>query len=312
LPSVELLILDEIHKMDNWKNYLKGIYDTKPDHQKILVTGSARLEIFNNVGDSLAGRYFLHRLMPLSPAECQKMGVPYTIDHFLERGSFPEPFLAETLVDANRWRLQYIDSLMRNDVLEFDNIQNIKSIQLVFELLRERVGSPVSFASIAQDVQISPVTVKKYIQILEALYIVFRVTPFSNNIARSLIKEPKIYFFDTGLVSGDAGARFENFVAGCLLKHTFGLVDYLAENYSLHYLQTKEKKEVDFALVKDKEIEKIIEVKVSDHNPTSGLSYFHDKYQLPAVQLVKNLKRERLSDSIEILDSEKYLRNLFL
>jgi len=69
LPSTELIILDEIHKMPKWKNYLKGVYDTKSSHQKILVTGSARLEIFNKVGDSLAGRYFLHRLMPLSPAE---------------------------------------------------------------------------------------------------------------------------------------------------------------------------------------------------------------------------------------------------
>ena len=69
LPSTELLILDEIHKMPQWKNYLKGVFDTKEPHQKILVTGSARLELFNHVGDSLAGRYFLHRLMPLSPAE---------------------------------------------------------------------------------------------------------------------------------------------------------------------------------------------------------------------------------------------------
>ena len=92
LPSVELLILDEIHKMPQWKNFLKGVYDTKPENQKILVTGSARLEIFNQVGDSLAGRYFLHRLLPLSPAECGKLGLTYTLDHFLERGGFPEPF----------------------------------------------------------------------------------------------------------------------------------------------------------------------------------------------------------------------------
>jgi predicted AAA+ superfamily ATPase len=194
LPSTELLILDEIHKMPKWKNYLKGVYDTKLPHQKILVTGSARLEIFNKVGDSLAGRYFLHRLMPLSPSECDKVDVTYTIDRFLERGSFPEPFLAEEAIDAARWRLQYTDSLLRTDVLEFDNIQNLNAIRLVFELLRERVTSPISYQSIAEDVGISPNTVKKYIQILEALYVIFRVTPFSHNIARSLLKEPKIYF----------------------------------------------------------------------------------------------------------------------
>ena len=102
LPDIELIIFDEIHKKPDWKNYLKGIYDSKPAHQKILVTGSARLEIFNNVRGSLAGRYFLHRLFPLSPSECDKDNVEYTLDHFLERGGFPEPFLAETAIDANR------------------------------------------------------------------------------------------------------------------------------------------------------------------------------------------------------------------
>jgi hypothetical protein len=312
LPSVELIILDEIHKMRKWKNYLKGVYDTKQPHQKILVTGSARLEIFNQVGDSLAGRYFLHRLLPLSPAECEKVGALYTIDHFLERGGFPEPFLAQDPIDAERWRLQYVDSLLRIDVLDFDTIHNLKAIQLVFDLLRERVGSPISYTSIAEDVAISPNTVKKYIQILEALYIVFRVTPFSKNIARSLLKEPKIYFFDGGLVKGDQGAKFENFVAICLLKHVFANIDYQAKNYSLRYLQTKERKEVDFALVCDQQVEKIIEVKVSDPTISPHFRYFHEKYKLPAVQLVKDLKRERTEQGIEIQEAASFLKTLEL
>jgi predicted AAA+ superfamily ATPase len=151
LPSTELVILDEIHKMPRWKNYLKGVYDTKPAHQKILVTGSARLEIFKQVGDSLAGRYFLHRLMPLTPAECLKVNHPYPLARFLERGGFPEPFLTEHAVDADRWRLQYVDSLLRTDVLDFDKIQNLKAIQLLFELLRTKVGSKISYQSLSED-----------------------------------------------------------------------------------------------------------------------------------------------------------------
>ncbi len=312
LPSTELLIFDEIHKMPKWKNYLKGVYDTKLPHQKILVTGSARLETFNKVGDSLAGRFFLHRLLPLSPAECEKVGVAYTIDRFLERGGFPEPFLDKELVEANRWRLQYVDSLLRIDVLDFENIHNLNAIRLVFDLLRERVGSPVSFNSIAEDVGISPHTVKKYIQILEALYIVFRITPFSKNIARSLLKVPKIYFFDTGLIKGDSGAKLENFVATCLLKHVFAKIDYKAELYSLNFLQTKEKNEVDFALVKNNQIEKIIEVKNSNSSVGEGLAYFHRKYNLPALQIVKELKRERVEDGIEIVQAHNFLKSLDL
>lgn len=312
LPSTELIILDEIHKMPQWKNYLKGVYDTKLPHQKILVTGSARLEIFYRVGDSLAGRYFLHRLMPLSPAECEKVHCPYTVDRFLERGGFPEPFLAESALDAQRWRVQYVDSLLREDVLNFENIHNLNAIRLVFELLRDRVGSPISYSSIAEDVAVSPNTVKKYIEILEALYIVFRITPFSKNIARSLLKEPKIYFFDTGLVKGNDGIKFENLIASCLLKHVFAKIDYLAQNYSLKYLHTKERQEVDFALVQDDRIEKIIEVKNSDHSIGPGLRYFHEKYNLPAVQVVKELKREKIEQGIEVVQGGNFLKSLAL
>jgi len=312
LPSTELLILDEIHKMPKWKNYLKGVYDTKAPHQKILVTGSARLEIFNQVGDSLAGRYFLHRLMPLTPAECLKVGKSYPIKRFLERGGFPEPFLAEELVQANRWRLQYVDSLLRVDVLDFDNIQNLKAIQLLFELLRKKVGSPISYLSLAEDIAISPNTVKKYIQILEALYIIFRVTPFSKNIARSLLKEPKIYFFDNGLVNGDHGTQFENLLAFCLLKHCFAKTDMLAERYCLHYLHTKEKQEVDFALVHNGKMEKIIEAKYSEESISPSLRYFHEKYHFPAIQVVRELKRERVDNGIEVLSGERFTESLLL
>lgn len=312
LPSAELLILDEIHKMPQWKNYLKGVYDTRPEHQKMLVTGSARLEVFNQVGDSLAGRYFLHRLMPLSPAECDKVNVSYTLDHFLERGSFPEPFLATDLIDANRWRLQYVDSLLKGDVLDFDNIQNLNAIRLVFEILRERAGSPISYTSIAEDAAIAPNTAKKYVEILEALYVIFRVTPYSKNIARSLLKEPKIYFFDTGLIKGDDGIKFENFVATCLFKHVLAKIDNLAENYTLQYLQTKERQEVDFALIRDNQIERMIEVKYSNPNISPGLRYFHEKYQIPGCQVVKNLVRERIENGIEILSGLTFLKDLYL
>jgi uncharacterized protein len=313
LPTTELIILDEIHKMHGWKNYLKGVYDTKENSQKILVTGSARLEIYNQIGDSLAGRYFLHRLLPFSPAELQKVGYKnYDINKFIERGGFPEPFLSDTDIDAKRWRLQYVDSLLRTDVLDFENIHNIKAIRLVFELLQQRVGSPISYNSIAEDVSISPNTVKKYINILEALYIVFRVTPFSKNIARSLQKEPKIYFFDTGLVKGDVGIKFENLVANCLLKHVLSQVDYLAENYSLKYLRTKEQYEVDFALIRDDKIEKMIEVKKTDHSLNAGILYFHKKYNIPGIQVVKELKREKIEQDIQVYNGLKFLQNLYL
>lgn len=197
-------------------------------------------------------------------------------------------------------------------LLEFENIQHLKSIRLVFELLREKVGSPISYTSIAKDVAIAPNTVKKYIQILEALYIVFRVIPFSNNIARSLLKEPKIYFFDVGLVKGNDGIKFENFVASCLLKHVLAKIDYMAENYTLNYLRTKEGHEVDFALTCDGHIEKIIEVNHKDNSISKDLCYFQQKYELDALQVVKELKREKMENGIKILQGSNFLKTRYL
>lgn len=310
--NTDLLIFDELHKMPNWKNYLKGIYDTKLKDLHILVTGSARLDIFDKIGDSLAGRYFLHRLLPLSPAELKQLNLPIHFNNLLEKGGFPEPYLADSLIEANRWRLQYTNSLLTTDAFDFDKIENIRALRTIFELLRTKVGSPISYQSLAEDVAISPNTVKKYIQILEALYIVFRITPFSKNIARSLLKEPKIYFFDNGLVKGDSGAQLENLVAICLLKHVYSKIDYHAENYALHYLRTKDGLEVDFALIKDDTIQQIIEVKNSSKEISKSLYTFHQKYNLSAVQIVKDLRHERFFDHVKVMKAENYLADLFL
>ncbi len=312
LENTDLLVLDELHKMPGWKNYLKGIYDTKPEHLRILVTGSARLDIFDKVGDSLAGRYFLHRLLPLSPSELKQLDKPIDMEALMIKGGFPEPYLAENLIEANRWRLQYSNSMLSTDVFDFDVVHNIRAMKTIFDLLRAQVGSPVSYQSLARDAAVSHGTVKKYIEILEALFIVFRVTPFSKNIARSLLKEPKIYFFDNGLVNGDDGARLENLVAVCLLKHVYAKVDYQAEQYVLHYLRTKDGQEVDFALVKDNLIEQIIEVKYSDQTISKSLYAFHHKYNLPAVQIVYQLRYDRLVDTIKVVSAKHFLEELFM
>ena len=312
LENTDLLVLDELHKMPGWKNYLKGVYDTKPAHLRILVTGSARLDIFDKVGDSLAGRYFLHRLLPLSPSELRQLGKPIDMEALMTKGGFPEPYLAESLIEANRWRLQYSNSMLSTDVFDFDVVHNIRAMRTIFDLLRTQVGSPVSYQSLARDAAISHGTVKKYIDILEALFIVFRVTPFSKNIARSLLKEPKLYFFDTGLVRGDDGARLENLVAVCLLKHVYAKIDYQAEDYALHYLRTKDGQEVDFALVKDNAVEQMIEVKYADQSISKSLYAFHHKYDIPATQVVYQLRYDRLVDTIKVISAEHFLRDLLM
>lgn len=311
LNSTDILIFDELHKMKGWKNYLKGVFDTKPENMRIIVTESARLATFKKGGDSLAGRFFSHTLLPFSPAELSETGLEDDLERFMEHSGFPEPFLAKDPADAARWRKQYIDGLVRTDILDFEKIQDLRSIELVLELLRSRVGSPVSYSSIAEDAGISPNTVKKYIQILEALYIVFRVTPFTKNVARSLMKEPKIYFFDTGLVKGDAGAVFENFAAFNILKSVVARSEVEGIEWELKYLRTKEKKEVDFCIAKDGSMHRLIEAKYSGENAPS-LIYFTKKFNVPATLLVFNLKRERSESGIEIRSAFSFFKELYL
>ena len=311
LPDTQLLVLDELHKMPAWKNYLKGIYDTKPPHLQILVTGSARLETFRQSGDSLAGRYFRHRLNPLSMAEIAD-AAEQTLERLQARGGFPEPYLAESDDDANRWRLQYVDGLIRTDILDFEKVHDFKAIQLTLELLRRRVGSPLSYSSLARDVGCAPNTIKRYIEIFEALYIIFRVTPHHRNIARSIQKEGKIYFYDNGMVIGDEGARFENLVAVSLLKHLNAIEDYKGKTASLKTLRTKEKKEVDFVLVVDGEPISMLEVKLSDAAVSPTLRYFHNKYGIPGTQLVKHLALERVDNGIECRQAWRYLKSLMM
>ena len=311
LPDVDLVVFDEIHKMPKWKNYLKGVYDTRNESVHILVTGSARLDAFKKIGDSLAGRFFVHHLLPFTLAEIQGVEFNNPMSLLMERSGFPEPLLASGLEDSIRWRSLYSDSLLGQDVLEFQDIDKVNAIRQVYELLKNKVGSPLSYSSIARDIGISQVTVKKYIEILEALYIVFIIKPYTYKISRSILKEPKIYFFDYGLVS-DPGAKFENFVALALYKHMMLKSDSSGRAHSLGYLRTKESKEVDFALYdEENNLTEIVEAKLSDSSTSKTLEYFSEKYKVKGTQVVYNLNTEYISGKgVQIRKAEKYLGNL--
>ncbi|MFA6392783.1 MAG: ATP-binding protein [Candidatus Paceibacterota bacterium] len=311
LPDVDLIVFDEIHKMPKWKNYLKGVYDTKSSSVHILVTGSARMDAFKKVGDSLAGRFYVHHLFPFTLSELKGSDIENVASLLMERSGFPEPLLASNNEDVNRWRSLYTESLLGQDVLEFQDIDKVNAIRLVYQSLKNKVGSPISYSNIAGDIGISSITVKKYIEILEAIYIIFIIKPYTHKISRSILKEPKIYFFDYALIN-DVGAKFENFVALALYKHIKLKNDRDGASYSLGFLKTKEKKEVDFALSdSENNLIEIIEAKVSDSSISKTLEYFREKYKVESTQVVYNLQTERVSKSgAKIKNAEKYLENL--
>ena len=304
--KIQLLVFDEIHKMAGWKNYLKGVWDTRHPGLSVLVTGSARLETFRQSGDSLAGRYFHHRLFPFTPAELAAAGSSYPLDHYLTRGGFPEPFLAENDTEANRWRRQYLDGLIREDILNYENINQLKAMNLLVELLRHRVASPLSYQSLSEDIGVAPNTIRHYIDILEALYIVFRIHPHHASIARSLRQQPKLYFFDTALVAG-APQRLENFVALSLYRQICLGEDRDGQRRQLCYLRTKEGREVDFIVVREGTPVLMLEVKSSETKIDPNLQYFHERYHFPGVQLTAELRLEHAAGPLQVRRLLDYL-----
>ncbi|GAV19805.1 hypothetical protein MMIC_P0763 [Mariprofundus micogutta] len=312
--KADLLVMDEIHKMPEWKTYLKGVYDSRMDGQALLVTGSARMETFRQAGESLAGRYFNLRLHPFSVrewVESSDCSADDALDRLLVRGGFPEPLLANDSVQADRWRAQYFTDLVREDVVEFSRIHEIRAMRLLVEMLRHRVGSPLSIASLARDLQLSPNTVAKYIDILEALYVVFLVRPHHRNVARAILKEPKVYFFDTGYLPDDAGIRWENACATMLLKHVHYQQDLFGRQTSLHYLRTKEGAEVDFVICENGEPSMLMECKYADNRPSPTLCRFAATFpDAEAIQLVRELRQEEYHKPVSIIKGADWLAKL--
>ena len=285
-----LLVLDELHKMPRWKLFLKGLYDEQEKHPPIVVTGSARLDIAKGAGDSLAGRHFSYRLHPFTLKELQEVAPEKSsFERLLHIGGFPEPYLSTDDEYAPRWRRSHLELIIRQDVIDLEQVREINQLATLVQLLRTRVGSTVSLNSLAEDLQVDFSTVKRWISILENLYVIFRVSPWSKNIARSLTKAAKFYFYDNGQVLGDEGAKFENLVATSLLREVHWEQDLKGRELSLHFLRNRNNAEVDFCIVEKQEVTHMIEAKWADDRPSSAFKIFEragSKHLKAALQLV--------------------------
>jgi len=291
-----LVIFDELHKMERWKAWLKGIYDVEGMPPALMVTGSARLAAFRKVGDSLAGRHFQFRLHPVDIKEavaCSGLERNECFDRLMTVGGFPEPFLKGTRRFYNRWKRSHIDLILKEDLLTLSAVRDIQTIETLIELLRSRVGSPVSANSLARDLQKSPNTIQHWLKLLEDLYVVFRVSPFHKNIARALLKEPKYYFYDNGIVLGEEGIKLENLVACALLKEIHRAQDVDGDDLDLHYIRNKDGHEIDFLITRDKQPESLIEVKWKDGSLSPNFRKFLVEEPLGRIQVVGELAQAK-------------------
>lgn len=315
--SKPLVILDEIHKYKDWKNYLKGIYDRFQHEYQFLVSGSGRLDIYQKGGDSLAGRYFLFHLWPFTIAERGRknrsieefMSDPLRIDMegykelrdiwnmLSELSGFPEPFLSGRKQTYNRWKKSYSQQLIREDIRDLTGIKSIIDMETLYLMLPSKIGSPLSVPTLAHDLKVSYNSVRNWLSVFERFFLAFSIGPFTNRISRAINKERKFYLLDTPQVK-DPGARFENMVAIELWRAVSSWNELGFGSYSLHFIKNREKQECDFLIAEAGEPFLLIEAKLAEGSPSIPLRKFQKALGVPAVQLVKD------SDGFRVISNE--------
>ena len=294
LLESRVVVFDEIHKYKNWKNFIKGFFDTYGREKlKIILTGSSRLDIYQRGGDSLMGRYFLHRMHPLSIVEITapswreneiKSPIPVSDNDYsnlFKFGGFPQPFIKANSRFYNRWKNTRKKLLFREDIRDISRIYEIGQVEILAEFLWRQSGQIVNIAALSRKIRASQDSIRRWISTLESLYYCFLIHPYSKNLARSILKESKVYMTDWSTVS-DSGARWENLVACHLLKAVDWWNDCGFGAYGLFFLRTKEQKEVDFLVTRDNHPWFMVEVKSSPQQSLNrNLEYFQDRIGAP-------------------------------
>jgi hypothetical protein len=286
-PVTNEVIIDEIHLLSNPGRAAKIIYDQLP-YLKLILTGSSSFHIKNKTSESLAGRkidYFLH---PLTFSEyLHQNGIEDRLNfNIFDRicGDTDKNSWEHFLFDINEilknvllygqypnllnhpqdktYLINFVDSLIFKDIIELNLIESRRVALNLLKLLAYQIGNLINYSEIANKLQADQRTVKRYIEIFEMSYIIYRLYPFSGNRRDEIVKSPKIYFYDTGIRNAiinnfsdldyrpDKGAIFENFIITECIKAN----SYLQSGWSFYFWRTKQKTEIDLVLEKEQKI----------------------------------------------------------
>lgn len=326
----KLVIFDEVHKFHGWKNHLKGEFDKHKDEFKILVTGSARLDIYRKGGDSLLGRYRRFRLHPFSvrellrSKEVRRIQQPFQALDFpesdaqqkelfqllLKFGGFPEVFLKQSEKYLRLWRDERVDRLMKDDIRDLEHVRNLSTLQILVDLLPDKVGSLFSLNSLRSDLEVNYRTIAHWTEVLERFYYHFRIYPFFSKRIRSLKKEPKLYLWDWSEVPEES-RRFENMLASHLLKFCDFLRDSEGYKTELFYLRDKDQRELDFLVTVDHKPWFSVEAKLSSKETPRALRYFHIRLGIPfSYHVVAEEDVDFIQDQIRTISASKFLSAL--
>lgn len=281
------IIIDEIHLLSDPGRAAKIIYDQLNDFNLIII-GSSSFHIKNKTSESLAGRKIDYNIYPLTFSEylCQKEtetdlnfnifnkiinsknnlsnnSYKFDIENILENiliyGQYP---YAINYPADKKYILNFVDSLIFKDILELNLIENKSLAKNLLKLLALQIGNLINYSELALNLKADQRTIKRYIEIFEQSFILFRLYPYSKNKRDEISKAPKIYFYDTGLRNAiinnfssidlrpDKGALFENFIIAEMIKQN----SYLDKIFNFYYWRTKQGSEIDLVLEGDNKL----------------------------------------------------------
>lgn len=306
-PDLGIVVLDEVHKYSRWRMLVKGLYDKYRDQLSIVVTGSAQLDVLRKGGDSLVGRYHYYRLHPFSLPELSKSYDRVVTNKLLSFGGFPEPYTKESEQFYRRWKKERVNRVVYQDLRDLDTVKDLSKIELLIDALPERVGSQLSIKSLQEDLEVSPNTVSRWIEVLETIYYCYRILPYGNSKIKAIKKTQKLYLWDWAELN-DPGSKFENLVASHLLKYCHFLEDTEGYRMELRYIRDVELREIDFVVLKDKKPIFAVECKTGEKQISKSIKYFSDRLPIPKFYQIHLGSKEYIDGNIHVLPFEKFCK----
>jgi len=279
------LIIDEVQRLPELFSYIQTISDERNTPGEYILTGSQNFLLSANISQSLAGRVFITHLLPFSIAELQSSSHDYqNFETFLFNGFYPR--LYDKNIEPSLFYPSYIQTYIERDVRQIINVSNLYTFQRFMRMAASRVGQLLNYNNIANELGVDLKTVKSWFSILESSFIVFFLQAHHQNFSKRLVKTPKLYFYDTGLVCSllgikkaneiethwIRGALFENMVIADLAKNYYNQ----AEKMPLFFWRDSTGNEID-CLVEEGNTIKIIEIKSSatiSPDFFKGLNYY--------------------------------------
>lgn len=306
------VIFDEVQRVPSIFQAIKLVVDQNRNvYGNFVLTGSTQFTFLKSASESLAGRIGLISLLPF---QYQEMPKALTQDSIF-RGGYPELVMRDYL-ESSLWYSSYVDTYLHKDLRTLANVGDLRDFRRLIQLLAAHVSQTLDMSHYAKNIGVSVPTIKRWLSILEASYILFLLPPYSKNLGKRIVKSPKIYFYDTGLVSyltgidsfdqydkGPlAGPLFENYVISEIYKKEL----HTASDASLYYLRTQDKSEVDL-IIDRKNKQEWFEIKKSSTLKPDMLKTLKS-YQEEADQsfLIYQGKKESYQ-GIQIIPFEDYL-----